>query len=134
MEKFVKKCRKLDLDHVIPRDHQENCLPIYLEFWFYQFVMGPGKRRIFWQQCKHKRNEMICLIHLIVEVFQSVQQCNSPHLALAAEKIIKITRWIKIFIQHYTRLIYCPQIFLPPLFPLIFQSKYISLYTLSRPR
>ena len=31
---------------------------------------------------------MICLIHLIVEVFQSAQQYNSLHLALAAEKII----------------------------------------------
>ena len=38
------------------------------------------------------------------------------------------------FTQHYTKLICCPQNFLPFLFPLMFQSKYISLCVLSLPR
>ena len=69
-----------NLDHEVPKDHLRNCMPKYLESGFSQFSLDPRKRKISLQLYKHKKNEMICLIHLIEVEFQSIRQCNFPHL------------------------------------------------------
>ena len=49
------------------------------------------------------------------------------------EFIVRYTR-LKVLLNLYTRHNHCPQNFLPSSFSLIFLSRYIGLYALSRPR